>query len=292
MTDGRDESRDGSAVDDDPDHTESDDPEWVPSETVDTDETGESDRTATDTDRTGGGADAGSSPGTDSTTDLPANRPHERSAAESGRGAGDTTTDRYADESGPNSDGAGPRGRGATGPQGGPTGSQRGGAGPNNAGTGAHGGPSPGHQGDSGAPQATPGTGPQQPPANGPAEQPPGGASKFCTECGARIDQRAVVCPQCGVEQPDRGGAAGHAAPAGQSGSSGDPGVAALLSALGLLFPIATGAGQVYNDQVGKGILFSVVQIINVVLIFVLVGLLTYPLVGIWAIVDAYSNAK
>jgi len=77
-----------------------------------------------------------------------------------------------------------------------------------------------------------------------------------------------------------------------ESNNDKSPGVAALLSAVGIIFPIATGAGQIYNGQVGKGIALSVVQCINVVLIFFLIGLFTYPLVGVYAIYDAHKNAK
>lgn len=113
-----------------------------------------------------------------------------------------------------------------------------------------------------------------------------GPGEKFCSNCGSVISEQAVVCPDCGVEQPSaQGGAQGG----GNNGS--DPAVAALLSAIGLLIPIATGAGQLYNGDVGKAVLFTVIQLINVGLIFLLVGIFTYPLVGIVAIWDAYSSA-
>lgn len=32
-------------------------------------------------------------------------------------------------------------------------------------------------------------------------------ATKFCVNCGGRIDARAELCVQCGVRQPYRGGA-------------------------------------------------------------------------------------
>ncbi|MDZ4685846.1 MAG: hypothetical protein SH850_12325 [Planctomycetaceae bacterium] len=35
------------------------------------------------------------------------------------------------------------------------------------------------------------------------AAVPQGTETKFCFECGARIRQRAEICPKCGVRQPD-----------------------------------------------------------------------------------------
>lgn len=71
-----------------------------------------------------------------------------------------------------------------------------------------------------------------------------------------------------------------------------NPVLAAVLSAIGLIIPLALGAGQVYNGQIAKGIAFSVVQIINAVLVFFLIGLITYPIVAVIAIYDAYKNAE
>jgi TM2 domain-containing membrane protein YozV len=106
---------------------------------------------------------------------------------------------------------------------------------------------------------------------------------KFCSNCGAVIDQQAVVCPECGVEQ---------AGAQRQGGGSNDAGVAALLAVVGFVVPILAGAGQFYNGDIGKGIIFTVIQLLNVGLAFLLVGLLTYPLVSIVAIWDAYSSAN
>lgn len=72
--------------------------------------------------------------------------------------------------------------------------------------------------------------------------------------------------------------------------SEQNPTVAALLSALGLIIPLAAGAGQLYNGDVARGIVVSVVQIINAVLIFFLIGFATYPLWGLYAIYDAYKG--
>lgn len=53
-----------------------------------------------------------------------------------------------------------------------------------------------------------------------------------------------------------------------------------------------TGLGQIYNGQIGKGVVFIIIQIINVGLMFILIGFLTYPIVWIWGMVDAYKTAE
>ena len=64
-----------------------------------------------------------------------------------------------------------------------------------------------------------------------------------------------------------------------------DPGIAAVLSFL------VTGLGQIYNGEIGKGILLMVIQVINFFLCFVLIGLITFPMVWIYGIYDAYQTA-
>ena len=65
-----------------------------------------------------------------------------------------------------------------------------------------------------------------------------------------------------------------------------NPGLAAVAS-----FFFA-GLGQIYNGDILKGVLLMIVQVINVLLCFVLVGFLTYPLVWIYGIWDAYKSAE
>lgn len=65
-----------------------------------------------------------------------------------------------------------------------------------------------------------------------------------------------------------------------------NPTLAAVLSFL------INGLGQVYNGQIGKGILIFVVQIINVLLMSIVIGFITTPIVWIWSIYDAYKEAQ
>ena len=65
-----------------------------------------------------------------------------------------------------------------------------------------------------------------------------------------------------------------------------NPIIAAILSL------IVAGLGQIYNGQILKGVLFIVAQIINGLLLYVVIGFITMPLVGLWAVIDAYLVAK
>jgi len=53
-----------------------------------------------------------------------------------------------------------------------------------------------------------------------------------------------------------------------------------------------SGLGQIYNGQIGKGILFIVLYAISIALIFVIVGFITTPILWIWGMVDANKSAK
>ena len=65
-----------------------------------------------------------------------------------------------------------------------------------------------------------------------------------------------------------------------------NPGVAAVLS---FLIP---GLGQIYNGQLFKGLLIVVIQAINVALTHVLIGFVFYPIVLVYAVIDAYRIAE
>ncbi len=64
------------------------------------------------------------------------------------------------------------------------------------------------------------------------------------------------------------------------------PGIAAVLSFFW------TGVGQIYNGQILKGILLIILQGINGLLMFVGIGFITYPIVWIWGMFDAYKTAE
>ncbi len=52
-----------------------------------------------------------------------------------------------------------------------------------------------------------------------------------------------------------------------------------------------TGLGQIYNGQIGKGILLAALQVVSVSLCAFLVGFVTTPLLWICGIYDPYKVA-
>lgn len=63
-------------------------------------------------------------------------------------------------------------------------------------------------------------------------------------------------------------------------------GIAAVLSF------VIIGAGQVYNGEVGKGILFFLLAFVFLLLTFVLIGLPFLLVLWVYAIYDAYRTAE
>ena len=53
-----------------------------------------------------------------------------------------------------------------------------------------------------------------------------------------------------------------------------------------------SGLGQIYNGEILKGVLLMVIQVINVLLMFVVIGFVTYPLVWVYGIWDAYKKCR
>ena len=65
-----------------------------------------------------------------------------------------------------------------------------------------------------------------------------------------------------------------------------NPGLAAILSFF------YTGLGQIYNGEIGKGILFIILYGVSWLLMFVLIGFITTPILWIYGMWDAYSSAE
>ena len=65
-----------------------------------------------------------------------------------------------------------------------------------------------------------------------------------------------------------------------------DPGVAAVLSFF------YCGLGQIYNGEIGKGVLLLVVYFVSLVAILVVVGLITTPILWLYGMFDAYKTAE
>ena len=94
----------------------------------------------------------------------------------------------------------------------------------------------------------------------------------FCRTCGSEILADAEICPKCGVRQ--------------KPNEQKSPAIAAILSF------IWVGLGQIYNGQLGKGLLFIVLQIANCFLFAFVIGLITFPAFWIYGIYDAYTTAE
>lgn len=110
--------------------------------------------------------------------------------------------------------------------------------------------------------------------------QPEAKRTKFCSNCGSQIDENAEICPECGVRQP---GSETYQQPVYQQKN---PGLAAVLSALWV------GIGQIYNGEIAKGIILIIAYIVSVLLMFVIVGFITTPILWVFGIYDAYNTAK
>ncbi len=98
----------------------------------------------------------------------------------------------------------------------------------------------------------------------------------YCKSCGKVISKDAEICPHCGVRQ--------KAMPPTQVMKN--PGFAAVAS---FIYP---GLGQVYNGEIGKGLLLMFIQLINILLAFLIIGIITGLIVWIYGIYDAYKTAE
>jgi TM2 domain-containing membrane protein YozV len=65
-----------------------------------------------------------------------------------------------------------------------------------------------------------------------------------------------------------------------------NPGVATVLSFF------VTGAGQMYNGQIGKGFILIGIQAVNLMLMWAFIGFVTYPIVWIYGLLDANKTAQ
>jgi TM2 domain-containing membrane protein YozV len=53
-----------------------------------------------------------------------------------------------------------------------------------------------------------------------------------------------------------------------------------------------TGLGQIYNGQILKGVFFMICYAFSWVLMWIVVGFITTPILWIWGMVDANNSAK
>ena len=100
-------------------------------------------------------------------------------------------------------------------------------------------------------------------------------ATKYCPACGEEVSNpNAVACTHCGeaIRTPYRG--------------YKSSGLAAILS---FFIP---GLGQIYNGQIGKGIMYMIFAFIFLALSALLIGIPFVLILWILGIYDAYSSAE
>ena len=97
--------------------------------------------------------------------------------------------------------------------------------------------------------------------------------TKYCNACGKVIPINDEICPECGIKQTVN------------MRCVKNPGIAAILSCI---FP---GLGQLYNQEIIKGLKIIGAMIISMVLIVILIGFITMPIIWLYSIWDAYTTA-
>lgn len=91
----------------------------------------------------------------------------------------------------------------------------------------------------------------------------------YCKNCGQVIDDKAEICPKCGVRI--------SMPPTIQE--KRNSGLAAILSFL------VPGLGQIYCGRIGRGIL---ILITTIILMLIVIGIVEW----VWNIYDAYAIAE
>ena len=97
--------------------------------------------------------------------------------------------------------------------------------------------------------------------------------TKFCSNCGEKIDVHAEICPHCGVRVMT-------------PPSTKNPTTAVILS----FFVI--GLWQVYNGKYTKALIMFVLAIVSAMLWGIGIGVITSLIIWIWSMNDAWNVAK
>ena len=105
----------------------------------------------------------------------------------------------------------------------------------------------------------------------------------YCRECGATISETAESCPECGAKQQPRQTSTTSFDTGSMDPRDNNPGLAAAASF------VIPGLGQVYNGQIGKGIVMGAITFA-----FALtgIGLIIALPVWIYLVYDAYKVAS
>ncbi len=120
----------------------------------------------------------------------------------------------------------------------------------------------------------------------------------FCQNCGTQVDDTAETCSSCGrslrqaASPPNLQKMSQQAPqPAPQPAlivvrSEKSAGLAAVLSFFWC------GLGQIYNGQIGKGVIMGILYLISLVMVIIVIGIITTPILWIWGMIDAYKTAE
>ncbi|MBU4223165.1 MAG: zinc-ribbon domain-containing protein [Euryarchaeota archaeon] len=117
--------------------------------------------------------------------------------------------------------------------------------------------------------------------------------AKYCSSCGKEIAEGIKFCPSCGKAAVSEASSPVQIQTVQTQIQIKNPGIAALLSFF------ISGAGQIYNGQLGNGIgvllLVLALYFIGISTIDIGIGfllLLIATILWIWAIYDAYTTAQ
>ena len=124
----------------------------------------------------------------------------------------------------------------------------------------------------------------------------------FCGRCGSDSDAGAQFCSRCGNPLGNPA-AAGPALPAmpyqGPASSAAPPQQRVIVVRSGKSSGLAAvlsffwcGLGQIYNGQIAKGLIMGFLYFLSFLAIFILIGIITTPILWIWGMYDAYSTAE
>jgi len=108
-----------------------------------------------------------------------------------------------------------------------------------------------------------------------------------CPNCTGQLVMPSAVMGEPVYQQPayDPGFDPGPAY-ADSGGGPKNSGAAAVMSFL------VPGLGQIYNGDIGKGLMMIIGMVVSIVLFFFLIGFVTYFLIWLWSIYDAYNRAE
>jgi len=117
-------------------------------------------------------------------------------------------------------------------------------------------------------------------------QQPLAATAKFCGHCGTSVAQAEATPRPARIPEAQPPRAASPTSHAGPPVFYKNPGVATLLSFFFM------GAGQIYNGEIGKGIAFLITYAVSLLLMFIVIGFVTIPILWIWGMIDANGSAK